>query len=90
MNLYTEKETEEWLVREAKEIILPSGYNISTSQFHITWAVLDNLVSQYDIPESWFFELAYDNAKDLKLDFDLSLHNIVCRAEVLFLEKFMG
>lgn len=88
MAFYTEKQTEDWLAREIRSFTLCNGHIIHTSQFRMTWATLDKLITQYDISLDWIVETAQDNARDLKIDFELSLHNITAHIDNLLREKF--
>ena len=50
-SFYTEKETEEWLQTEMRELPLPGGGTRPLTGFHLLWVVYDELVEKGYSPE---------------------------------------
>lgn len=73
----TERETEDWLVSEARDITLPDGTRHVVRGFRLTWRDVDMLKRIPPYTEAKLLELALHSQKETGRPLDQSFRNVV-------------
>ncbi len=77
MSFYTEKQVEEMLITETRELPMPDGSVRQHTDFHLMWNTLDYLMGNYEIDLEWFVNLGLMHAEESNLPFDKAFANMV-------------
>lgn len=73
----TEKETEEWLVHETRELPWPGRPHRPVTTSRLVWRAFDFLVDEQGRTEVDIVEIAIDNAREMSIQFERSFDAVV-------------
>ncbi len=77
MTFVTEKETEELLQIETRDLPMPDGTIQPYTGFHIMWNSLDYLIGNYDLELEWFVKMASTDAEEMDRTFEQAFRNTI-------------